>query len=613
MKLRDLLALSIVSLLLALEANAEPKACPDQIQRIEYQVSPKTPKKHTTNSINIALDLQLPSRFLNEDDKQFKSSSFESVAIGGLITFLEERARAELRLWLSNAIRSELCSSNSKRYFRDTCQLQQSNTDSYLSINNSYEVFVDALRTDLRYLPACAVYQHKNNHNPTGYWLQSVYDQYSKGGDLQSLLNGLTEQLLSSTRIQCRYINQEFVGKNCGTLIPLLSYSAMTSASDLLAQHEHSGKEEYMILAIAAYYDTLTAHPRFRELRQEVFEKEKQLKSKIKLALKKKGEYYAKLTAELNDMHLKLQQFYALKKTIKARIHEAQQQADKLSRQHAAEILTQINNLVTDQLILATTLRLDNQTIVAKFTAQVKLLESLAASYNAIHTHEYSIAIAKLRPVLQHIRETAATEQAAALERFNAISGAVTQLAEAKTSDEFAQTLDSLASPIGGWKMRHHGNLFSINAYTGVRWGEDRYDLSNASLTDTHYIDDNVTGAVFAPIGLQYTWNTRIGAVGPFVSLLDLGYLIEKPAQVNLPNGYISNDIDSELSNIFAPGLYLTLAPFKTLPLTIGVGRSYGPKGYRDFIHNDGNETAIDREWSDSAFIAVDLMLLPLN
>jgi hypothetical protein len=171
-------------------------------------------------------------------------------------------------------------------------------------------------------------------------------------------------------------------------------------------------------------------------------------------------------------------------------------------------------------------------------------------------------------------------------------------VAEAETSAEMLQALETAALPVGSYRIKRNNHFnVSINSFGGIGVGYEEFKAKGGTFL-----------APSAPVGLYFGWGTNQNNVkkgdghsfGALISLLDVGSVFALR---------ISGDSTSlpEISwkNIFTPGFYLLWGVGKT-PLSIGAGVQKAPE--LQFSSVDSRVSVIDRNaWRIGVKLTVDI------
>jgi hypothetical protein len=491
----------------------------------------------------------------------------ESIFVEGIADFIEARAKAELRVWFTDLMIGQLCEEDSRDLFPGTCALKINKTDNIFGIEQQYLALVLALRKDLEYLPACAIYRHYNGSG-LGYMLKSVFEGYANNGKLDNLIYGLAERF------------QTLEPASESERIFVFSVMAYASAIEIVEiwNNRRAG-------AVRAFLS--------------------QLQSRVESAKNPEQyrQYYAKLNAGSAALNDRLHEFYRLRSTVLETTAKIKESKD---RANAAHHFMKSGELLFDQLLALLqfeSLREERRGL-SGYGAMVR---ALYAASQAIEVHEYTRAFLDLKPVFDRIQTESKNEKLKkGLGTFSSYSGAMVSLAEAKSADDFSSRLDALASPVGAWRLKNKADMWSLTALPGIRFGKDTY--SSTALPGDH--EETVWG-IGAPVGIQKTWHECgpvAGYCGLMLSILDVGNIIDVPRDIKTPAGNISGKVESDFSSVFTPGIYFTMSPRKNSPFNIALGYSEGPgSGYRSLISESGEEFPVGRDRVVSILLSIDV------
>jgi hypothetical protein len=142
----------------------------------------------------------------------------------------------------------------------------------------------------------------------------------------------------------------------------------------------------------------------------------------------------------------------------------------------------------------------------------------------------------------------------------------------------------------------------AVNGYVGAGGGVEW--VAKPVTPDTKWIPGQQI-AVSLPIGVEYSGPCRTGwSCGVFAPLVDLGAI----ASARFDDPDTETFPESELGQIFTPGLYLVLG-FPRTPLSLGVGGTFAPGArLREVTGSDGDEVDAVRL---GIFLGVDIPLFP--
>jgi hypothetical protein len=142
---------------------------------------------------------------------------------------------------------------------------------------------------------------------------------------------------------------------------------------------------------------------------------------------------------------------------------------------------------------------------------------------------------------------------------------------KAKTSEEVAAAIESVALPVGSASIKRHSNWnISLNAYPGLFLGSEK--IKN--------VDENFkpnTAGVSAPIGFAISkginWQKKCGwSTSLFVSIIDLG----APVSFRFKDDKTEKIPNFKLKDIISPGVFLSVG-FPKFPVSCNIGWQSGP------------------------------------
>ena len=237
----------------------------------------------------------------------------------------------------------------------------------------------------------------------------------------------------------------------------------------------------------------------------------------------------------------------------------------------------------------------------AKIQQYVDLANLAGNIYEDIIAANYSSAIMNVRILID---KTKLNESEFAQE-FLKYGTFIATVAEADSSDEVQQIIESIALPAGSAsiKKRTKSNI-ALNAYLGLSGGlEFNGDLD----------EYKPTFALSAPIGIAFskglytkkednTYDER-GSSTWFFPLVDLGAI----TTFRFGDDMTEELPQIKLENIFAPGIYYVRG-FANIPVSIGLGGQFGPQLRTVTAQN----ITLDSKASFSfrLFVAIDIPLL---
>lgn len=178
----------------------------------------------------------------------------------------------------------------------------------------------------------------------------------------------------------------------------------------------------------------------------------------------------------------------------------------------------------------------------------------------------------------------------------------------AKSPDEIQNVLESTVLPVGSSSIKKNSyrNL-SIQSYLGA------YSLIGPGPDAAGTWSDRF--GVHAPIGIAASVGlVRGGSLSLFTSLLDIGAMVDYKLTQAPPVGSepakTEKEYKIELGQIFSPGIYFVYGfPFN-IPLSLGVGKQYGP----GLSKVESTGTVVENpSWRWNLFLSVDIPFFTLT
>jgi hypothetical protein len=174
-------------------------------------------------------------------------------------------------------------------------------------------------------------------------------------------------------------------------------------------------------------------------------------------------------------------------------------------------------------------------------------------------------------------------------------------LSEAQTAEQVRGAFESAASPVGGWQSKRYGEGgASITAFPGLAAGMEKVLRRK---TDAGNVGDAAFAAgVSLPVGVE--WQRRhvdddgrgvaechvhVCGIGAFVPIVDLGALLSYRFG---GSDNVQSEPNATFRQVFAPGLYLSLALTRTVPANLLVGAELMPSLRKV---TQGTETTVNR------------------
>jgi len=149
------------------------------------------------------------------------------------------------------------------------------------------------------------------------------------------------------------------------------------------------------------------------------------------------------------------------------------------------------------------------------------------------------------------------------------------ELANAKSSDEVAKTLEAAAAPVGSYRVKYEKPTIAINALLGPA-------LSYESLQSQG--TESAVFSVFAPVGVHLTYPlSKWFHVGGFLSILDIGAVVSprlknevEVMQPDMSTETVLAETRVTFAQVLSPGMFLTLG-LGNSPVVFGFGPSMVP------------------------------------
>lgn len=198
--------------------------------------------------------------------------------------------------------------------------------------------------------------------------------------------------------------------------------------------------------------------------------------------------------------------------------------------------------------------------------------------------YAYSTKVSKENPILPS--------------KFMKIASFVSDISEAKTSEDVKSIIEAAAVPVGEWReKRTDVNYIYLQSYLGIGFGREIFQ---------NQIPGFYTG-LQAPVGIEF----QNSCFRLFISLLDLG------AVANYHVSFADNDSVKSIpevgfAQVVSPGLFF-IHHLEDNPITWGIGFSFSPQ-----LREIKNSNAVLRDgflnsYKVGAFLAVDIPIWRLN
>jgi hypothetical protein len=234
---------------------------------------------------------------------------------------------------------------------------------------------------------------------------------------------------------------------------------------------------------------------------------------------------------------------------------------------------------------------------------------AVSGTLESLASRNFGLALARTTVLLRDLR---GIDVPAPVLTFTALASS---LSEAQDGGQVRAAFEAAASPVGGWQAKRYGSgSGSITAFPGFAFGFEQAISQKGDSSDVEGWATSLGASL--PIGLEVQFKLSNAAgtsgfhcrvicgVGAFFPLIDLGALLSY--RVNGPES-VESEPNANIRQVFAPGLYVSLALTQTLPLNLLVGGQLMPS-LRSVSGPEGADTR-------SAFrfgigIGMDIMLL---
>ena len=225
-------------------------------------------------------------------------------------------------------------------------------------------------------------------------------------------------------------------------------------------------------------------------------------------------------------------------------------------------------------------------------------IERAHSLWTAIEGREYHRMI-----VLVVNRLPALGDDSAFPRRLLSFAGSV---ASADDADELREALEALADPVGSFRSRRGPKAsrgFSLVSYLGFGVGHE--------WTTGFGGGDGFYGAIFAPIGIEWSSGARWGSFGIMGSFVDLGALVSYrlTGKKGMTEGGEEDRVDDlpnmTLQHVFSPALSVVFGMTENHPLSVGLTGQFAPE--LRALEEREEELSVVRL---SLFVAIDLTLL---
>lgn len=555
------------------------------------------------------------------------SSSFESIALGGLYDFIKDTAQQELEQYAIQFLEKDLCGTQDKpdptaAYFPNTCEAIRTYQSSSLTGFNIRSAIVSPLEQDVKTLPACVM--KRRLRSSYGYVMLDVYRQLSAATpstsqNLANLLYGMTKQQTLQTDCATPYTGvvgniKLDTGFACSSLQVSTVLAALLEVDASKALPAVSANR-VSALEVTWYHDlltrcTATSAPTCTDYANAVLSRfyviaatsdKKQLV--IQNNFNRIASSWLALKEQLSDRSSNILQSETTLRAIAG--------GDKTdAKAQLAGALAAFSEAL-DSVYQTAACQLLNQGRPASGAACVpqgqvaailKLAGKLPVAYSDFTQHQYAAGLLTVAPLVACASDSGDCGGAAASGTPSGTMytlGLASELAESKTSDDFEKTLQQWSSAFGGWELKTKGTLFTVNSAFGGQVGYESLKAPGYSSSGTAY-------GLYVPVGIGFSAPTFNSCYfGATLVVLDVGSLASASTSSS------ASGTHSGFAQVLSPGvnLYHTILG----PVVGGLSYSWRTPGLRDVTLSDGTSVRADSRNRWGVFIAVDVPIFPIR
>lgn len=544
------------------------------------------------------------------------AANWELAVINGVSDFLAERAKSELRLWITDNALENLCREKGQafEYFPATCQLKK--MYSY-GAPTSEAIYVKSFRSDLTTLPAYLVWKNegRNNDAAWGYVLTNYYlSLRSHTQNDQSILS------LTAGLAQAGIMKDAVKDGGCLRSSPNCSlYWAGTLTEAYLWSRSASSDKERAYRFIAGLFialDESANKPATNALTTRF----------LALAATAKDDF-----GKISDELLVLKDIESQLKAEFARLKVARESKQTDQEQLAIQIkiieLSAKTVAATEPLIKDLGLGDSGSPSIEQ---AMNRTESIAKIAGYMSVGQYSDAFSELAPVASCLAGKVADDEpicngwkqircgddnnadsCKSVKQGIATIGQhmplVIGLADAKTSEDVKHVLDNTASPAGAWRLKQTSDMNSITALVGGKFSSEQ--LRSTTSGNFSSYTGNAIG-VFAPVGIDFTWATsdQRNSYGILLSVIDLGNPVSARLSGNSTSQVVDTTNNAQLRDVLSLGIYAH-RNIENSPLVYGIGVSYSPT-LRRALTTGGTQSNLS-SFQLGVFMAIDITMFP--
>lgn len=483
-------------------------------------------------------------------------AAWEAAIINALADIISDRAEKEVEVWILSDMLEKICSNSQgisgKEYLPNLCGLHEQFDASLLPTR---QLMISTVQKDLELLPAR--YLCKKYDTPVGMIVTNLIKQAAQSDSPERLLAGLGT----------RDLYNDWLGN--------------TQITD----HENRDLLTLYLVGLAtqSYLEAfaINGNQYLLEYTTDIFNN--------------------KFAAEIRDgsrnpiSQADLTAVITLLKDIKSRVENIKELNAKEKPDYAS-ILKEASLLSKDMLAIIKTIGVNvDHDKVANIEVYLRKMDFLADAL----TGRYQDGLVELGKMLEcsNSQENKGCRYIPAL----------LSLASVNNAEEAKSVLESLASPVGAWRLKKTGQIeWSVGALAGLSYGYEVFRDNHA--------DPGVQASIFVPLGLDWNFEDKpkLGVIdGIFFSALNFGNLVSQRL-TNKEDGEVSIEENHSVrfSDIFSPGVYLRNR-LGNSPFVMTLGASYNFQ-LRETDDAAGNSSRHDTIQANIG-LAVDVTLFPLK
>lgn len=224
--------------------------------------------------------------------------------------------------------------------------------------------------------------------------------------------------------------------------------------------------------------------------------------------------------------------------------------------------------------------------LLSEFSKINKVYNDILPWYDQIVSKNYSSAIVS---AIILFNELGLKEFIKVDDEFFKYSSFLTSIANATTSEEIDDAIESVALPPGSFTLKRKVAMnVGLNGYLGY--------FTGMGITGT----DKVIKGMTAPLGLEMSFGTGDFSAGLFLPIIDIAASVS----YRLENDTAQTRNDFSWNDIMAPGAFIMFGITKEIPISFGAGVQFGP-----ILQKFDNETSKKRIFRWSVFLALDIPL----